>query len=456
MTRHDRIGEALVKARQGDLSKARTVSRELGKVPSNHAGLMELAFVAHGAGDLPLALKFLDRAAVSGSVDSFYGRGVVLTALGRLDEARTAFAKCLERVPAHEAALTNLGGLEQMAGDLVAAEGCYRAVLKHAPDAVLALHNLAGLCLALGRRDEAEVFARRSHGLQPGPDTALRLADILGEAGCYAEAAKVLSPVLEVCPGDGRLWRAMGHAHKKMGRKAEALAAYRNALGLDPRDGEASHMIAALTGANTERAPATYIRGFFDTYADRFERHLVEDVEYQAPATLRALYDRVAGEAMLDTVMDLGCGTGLTARAFQGVVNRMIGVDLSPRMLQLAAATGLYAELHEADAALALADAGNLAAVLATDLLIYVGDLDAIFAAAARALVAGGWLLFSVEADEGEGYTLRPTGRYAQSPAYIRALVARHGMTEAGYERSRIRSGSDGDVDGDYWAIRKL
>lgn len=455
MAKLDRVEEALTKARTGDLTKARTLSRDLGKVVPGHPSLMELTVAAHQAGDLALALKFLDRAAVSGSADALYGRGVILASLGRLDEARTAFARCLERFPTHEPALTNLGGLEHLAGNLAEAERCYRAVLDFAPRSALALHNLAGLFLAQGRREEAEAFARSALEVEPGPDTALRLADILGEAGRHAEAAAMLSPVLDAYPADVRLWRAVGHAAKKQGRTLDAVAAYRTALGLDPEDGESSHMVAALTGTNTERAPADYVRGFFDTYADRFESHLVEEVGYQAPATLRALYDRVGGGAMLDSVLDLGCGTGLTAQAFQGVAGRVFGIDLSPRMLQLAGASGLYAGLREADAATALARSAGLAAVLATDLFIYVGDLDDIFAAAAGALAPGGWFLFSVESGEGEGYTLRPTGRYAQSPAYIRALIARHGLEEVACEHGRIRGGSDGDIDGDYWAVRK-
>jgi predicted TPR repeat methyltransferase len=455
MAKLDRLEEALGKARQGDLAKARTLSRDLGKVPPAQPGLMELAIAVHQAGDLPLALKLLDRAAVSGQADALYGRGVVLAALGRDEDAKAAFGKCLDRHPHHEAALTNLGGMEQMAGNLAEAERCYRAVVDFAPNSVLALHNLAGLCLALGRRDEAEEWALRAHGLQPGADTALRLVDILGEAGRYGEAETILRPVVEAHPTEVRLWRALAHACKKQGRRMEAVSAYRTALGLDPEDGEARHMIAALTGKTTERAPEDYVRGFFDTYADRFERHLVDDVGYEAPAALRSLYDRVSGGVMMDAALDLGCGTGLTARAFQGAFGRFFGVDLSPRMVQLAQASGLYADVREMEAAVALSHSANLAGVLATDLFIYVGDLDDIFAGTARALVPGGWLLFSVEAGEGDGFTLKPTGRYAQSPAYIRALIARHGLEEVAFEPGRIRGGADGDIDGAYWAVRK-
>lgn len=455
MARIDRVEEALGKARVGDLSRARTLSRDLAKVPPAHPGLMPLGMAAHQLGDPALALRFFERAAASGAPDAQYCRGVLLVAMNRHDEARKAFHRCLDAAPRHEAALTNLGGLEQMAGNLAEAEAHYRAVIDFSPDSGLALHNLAGLFLAQGRMAEAEDFARRASAVWPVPDAALRLADILGETGRPAEAEAALRPALDANGADPRLWRALGHACKKQGRTADALAAYRTALGLAPEDGESRHMIAALTGVNTDRAPVDYVRSFFDSYADRFEEHLTGDVRYQAPQTLRALYDRVAGGAPLDLALDLGCGTGLTARAFQGVVERFAGVDLSPRMLQLAAASGLYSDLREADAETALARSANLSAVMATDLFIYIGDLDGVFAGAAGALAPGGWLLFSTEAGEGDAYTLRPTGRYAQSPAYIRQLIARHGLTEMACERGRIRGGADGDIDGDYWAVRK-
>ncbi|MBI3446290.1 MAG: tetratricopeptide repeat protein [Magnetospirillum sp.] len=456
MARTERIDEALAKAQRGELAKARTLARELGKVPAAHPGLMILAAMIHQQGEPALALKFLDRAVLGNSADAHYGRGVTLAALGRNDEAGAALRRRLDIMPEHVAALTNLGGMLQMAGDLAEAEQCYGRALAADANASLALHNMAGLCLSQGRRGEAEDFARRAHAVAPCSETALRLADILGEGGSYSEAEAILRAALAIMADDPRLWRSLGFALKKLQRGVEAIAAYRAALELNPDDGEARHMIAALTGAQTQQAPADYVRGFFDTYADRFESHLLEKVQYEAPTHLRNLFDRVAGEqTRLDAVLDLGCGTGLTAEAFQGRVDRFLGVDLSPRMLEIASGRGLYADLREADAALALARSRSLSAVMATDLFIYIGDLDDVFAGAAAALAPGGWFLFSVESADGEDYKLLPTGRYAQSPAYIRSLLARHGLTEIACEHGRIRGGADGDIDGDYWIARK-
>ena len=53
--------------------------------------------------------------------------------------------------------------------------------------------------------------------------------------------------------------------------------------------------------------------------------------------------------AFFKRAIDLGCGTGLAAAAFAKEVDHFIGIDLSPRMIERARATGLYAELEVAD-----------------------------------------------------------------------------------------------------------
>ena len=61
--------------------------------------------------------------------------------------------------------------------------------------------------------------------------------------------------------------------------------------------------------------------------------------------------------------------------------------------------------------------------IVATDVLIYMGDLARFFSAAAGAIRPGGLMAFSIERLEGEGYRLLPSGRFAQAPQYIRALA---------------------------------
>jgi predicted TPR repeat methyltransferase len=77
---------------------------------------------------------------------------------------------------------------------------------------------------------------------------------------------------------------------------------------------------------------------------------------------------------------------------------------------------------------------------------IYIGALEEIFRDVARCLRPGGAFAFSVEAADGESWTLRPTGRYAQSPAYIARLAASNGFTVANRETTVIREGIAGEL----------
>jgi predicted TPR repeat methyltransferase len=152
--------------------------------------------------------------------------------------------------------------------------------------------------------------------------------------------------------------------------------------------------------------------------------------------------------------VDLGCGTGLVAGALQGVGAlagvEIVGVDLSPRMLEIAASRGAYSKLEQGDMAdiLVRLDAGSIHAAIAADAFIYVGDLAPIFSAVARALAPHGLFAFSVEAAPGDQFVLQPNGRYAHSPAYLRALAAKFGLQERRMEATRIRLEGASQVEG--------
>ena len=61
--------------------------------------------------------------------------------------------------------------------------------------------------------------------------------------------------------------------------------------------------------------------------------------------------------------------------------------------------------------------------IFSTDVLIYFGDLTALFAAAAQALEQGGILAVSTERGE-DGWTLLPSARYAHGDDYVREVSA--------------------------------
>ncbi len=331
---------------------------------------------------------------------------------------------------------------------------------------------------------EAGAAIEKSLALDPRQANAwYRLGNVreeLGQDGLTAAACFEKAVALD--PSHARAWNNLGSAQQRLGLGDQAVASYQRAMQVDPTLAQAclnlgrlagtrgdhalaaecfragmlhhpgdptfEHLSAASAGHSTARAPEGYVTNLFDSVAGQFERHLVEELEYQVPEELAKLV-RPELEANA-CVIDLGCGTGLVGAALAGTGARVIGVDLSPRMIEIAARRGVYATLEKGDLAeiLARIQAGSVQAVLAADVFIYIGDLAAIFAAVGRVLAPQGLFAFSVEGLEGGTYRLQPTGRYAQSLDYLRSLAAQSGLAEQSLERALIRREGRGHAEG--------
>src|SRR5436190_5713661 len=177
-------------------------------------------------------------------------------------------------------------------------------------------------------------------------DRRFALARDYAADGDLAAAADLYAQAAELAPGFASAWFALGEAREALGDLDGARAAFERARGADPEDrhGAALHL-ARLGAANpATRELHTYVRTLFDQYAPRFDRAL-EDLGYRAPALLRdavAETARAEGRVRFGAMLDLGCGTGLAGAAFRPHVDWLVGVDLSPKMVVVARAKGLY------------------------------------------------------------------------------------------------------------------
>jgi predicted TPR repeat methyltransferase len=239
-------------------------------------------------------------------------------------------------------------------------------------------------------------------------------------------------------------WTQRGSILKDLGRLDEAAASLRRALA-EGGDAELNrYLLASIDGAAAaggeapRAAPRAYVEGLFDQYAASFDEHLVARLGYRTPELLAALLP--AGRRF-DAALDLGCGTGLMAPLLQPRTGAIDGVDLSRQMLDKARALAIYRELRHADVAefLRLTDR-RYDLVVAADVFVYVGALDAVFDGIARVLAPDGLFLFSVEeAGDGRDLELRTTSRYAHGLAGLRRLATLHGLAEARVERATLR-----------------
>lgn len=217
------------------------------------------------------------------------------------------------------------------------------------------------------------------------------------------------------------------------------------------------HLARAWLGLPTRKAPAAYVRGLFDSYADRYDAHLFADLDYRVPNLLRDLVGDRFGDAR-PIAADLGCGTGALGPLFRGLCRRLDGIDLSPGMLARARSRGLHDELVEGELVAFLRERpGRYDLLLAADVLPYLGDPAPLLAAAAGALRPGGRLALSAEWHPGEeAFALTRTGRFAHAPAVVEALAAAAGLAPEQRLAAILRREAGRPVDGFGLLLRKI
>ena len=403
-----------------------------------------------------------------------------------------------EKTPAPRKTVPDIQGLFSQAlgyhreGKRAEAEACYRAILHLAPDNPDVNCNLAALVSAGGRLDEALECCRRA--LAGNPDhinTRLNLGNILKQqgrldealdeyegiiarhpdnaqahfnrgvilkmGGSIDEAAAAYRRSLAIDPGTVGAWYNLGIIMKDRGDIEEAVRCFRAAAARDPRNPPVQHLLAALTGRTTDAAPLKYVRDIYDAYAPGFDYHLTVNLGYRIPAVLRAMFESLPGnECRFGNAVDLGCGTGLAGVAFRPLSEHLCGIDISPKMIEKAEERGIYDLLITGDYVHYLQETdARYDLFTATDVFIYAGDLSPVFAAIGRAARPGAWVAFSTERCEGEGFTLRRTGRYAHASRYIRSRAGEYGFSVVGWRDEVIRREDETAIEGDVVILRR-
>lgn len=266
-------------------------------------------------------------------------------------------------------------------------------------------------------------------------DQLFRRAWTAQTSGRIDEALAIYRKILE--SGDNAsAWLGLGQCHLERRDRDTALLAFRKALALLPQSGAIRHMVDMLDGSHVpDRAPDDYVLWVFDGHAETFDAHL-SALKYCGPQMIGDLARAAwppAGTAPGRAILDLGCGTGLNAPLFRPYASRLDGVDLAPRMLQRSARRGGYDNLYKAEAHAFLRQPPvRYDAILATDIFIYIGRLEELFSLSFQSLNPGGEMLCTVELAAGpQPVELRPSGRFRQTDAYIRATAETTGFSVA-------------------------
>lgn len=366
------------------------------------------------------------------SAEAWGALAEVLEAAGRPEAAVEPYRRAASLEPDRLPWGVATAGVLAAAGRHEASAATWRQVLERWPDAARAHRGLARQLVWLGKPVEAVAHFREALILDPADlDTAADLAAALTGTGDARAAIEALQPALRRWPGEARLHVLLGRAWSDLAEPDKARVAFRQAQALDPEDALGTAALIAGTEISGAADPSRgYVRALFDGYAERFDDELTERLNYRAPEALRLAIERVAAPSSDGwDVLDLGCGTGLAGVQFRPRARYLAGVDLSPRMIDKARDRALYDALSVAELLEAL-DAAPAAwdLIVAADVLVYVGDLAPVMAAAAGALRPGGRFAATVERLEQGTFTLTPSRRYAHGADYLRRTAATAGL----------------------------
>ena len=253
----------------------------------------------------------------------------------------------------------------------------------------------------------------------------------------------------------GHLYRELGKTQEAMNCYQKAIDLYDHALALNPNNSgayssreTALHFLNSQAGVTTKTASEDYIKALFDDYAKRFEQHLTIVLDYKVPQFLvNSLYSLLGSNLIFDNVIDLGCGTGLSGKEFRPISKRLVGLDLSPKMIEIAEEKKIYDLIENIEVNKYLeTKSEKYYLFIATDLLIYVGDPTQLFSNISKTSKSKAIFLFSTESTQDKDYVLTNQGRYAHSEEYIHQLAKLNKFTILSVENATIRKGIEGHL----------
>lgn len=415
---------AVARHQSGRLDEAEQIYRDvLAAAPQHPDALHFMGVLKHQRGDAAAAIELIRQAIAiaPAHADAHNNLGNVLREAGRPEEARDAYERALELNSAHVPALSNLG-----------------LVLR-----------------SLGHWEAAIASLERARALAPqDPNVLVNLGNVYRQRKRFSDAVVMFREAIAAQPYDGEAYRCLAFTLYAMNERTEAVTLLQQWLTVDPDNPTARHLIAAYTEEDLpDRASDPYVRQIFDSFAPSFDA-VLGGLAYRAPQLVAERVAALLGPAEASlVVLDAGCGTGLCAPLLKPYARRLVGVDLSPGMLEKAQLTGLYDELAEGElTAFMVARAAAFDLIISADTFCYFGALPPLFRAAAQALRPGGRLVFTLERAEEEvtdrPFVLNIHGRYAHAEAVVREALGTAGFAEVSIANGILRKERLDDVAG--------
>ena len=489
---------ALALLKDKEYEKAAKIYTQLAvQEPENEKFLLAAANCYDLKGDKKLAIGFYKKA-LALNPQSF----VALQNLSTIYYELKKFQKTIEYATLalqcqtnNFAALMNLGNSYYALGKNEEAQHYYEEAYQLNPNSYNVLLNLAGTYYNLGKFLEATELAQKAIEKRPmSADPYIVAGNALIELFRSEEAGTYLKKAAEIAPASAWLCNSIANLFQKMGNWKQCLHYTWKAFGLKQGhvtaddhinlayilyeavdDGQADlvehylsrwenlypdnpivrHSCCALRSEQKlEDMDLSYVKQMFDGFASSFD-DILSELGYQVPALIAEKLKNNLKTKLFKKrrILDLGCGTGLCAEALKQYFpnEEYYGVDVSEKMLERAEKKNVYTALY-ADDIVNFLDNNEMLfhAVVAGDVLTYMGNLKPVFRRLTTALKVGGWFAFSVSKNliDNSDYFLTPSGRFVHSLGYVRRLLKYYGFKAVAVDEAILRREGAREIQG--------
>jgi len=360
--------------------------------------------------------------------------GNTLKELGRLDEAEASYTQAIALNPDYAEAHSNLGTTLKELGRLDEAEASYTQAIVLKPDYAEAHNNLGNTLKELDKLEQAEASYSKAIELKPNFAMAysnlgntLKELDKLEQAeASYIKAIELKPNYAEAYYNLGALYINMGRNLKELGKISEAVKYFKKSLKIHPEDSMGVSLELARLGYKDmpDKTPLNYMQDYYKKKSKQYELGMFN--KYYGHLLIKNALKKTHNQHEKVDFLDLGCGAGNLAEFLRPYARTLVGVDLSPDMLQVAKKNELYDSLHKKDLVKFLGEITICYdVVVAAAVMVHFSDLEDIFSLVWDRLKVNGKFIFSIFEGTQKDIELNSSLFYAHSEDYVTTLANR-------------------------------
>jgi predicted TPR repeat methyltransferase len=380
--------------------------------------------------------------------------GIIAFKRNQPQRAVDLLRKAIDSDPDYVLAYNDLGNILHEMGELTQAIAAFSRLLELTPDDSRVLNNLGVVLKDNQQFEESIVALRKAVEIDPEYFNAhVNLSWTYQKLDNFTAAIASMERAASLNPQDVQPIRALTWLYRLVEDREKVAQAYERWLALEPDSPIARHMLLANSSIDLPgRAPDDYVRAEFDRFADSFDDKL-QSLNYRAPHLVADLVEqRIPNPTQSLVILDAGCGTGLSGVLLRPYAQRLVGVDLSAKMLEKAELRAVYDELLEREIGEYLSQqTKTFDLITVVDTFVYFGELLSPLTNCAAALRDDGALCFTLEALSSESnadYRLSGSGRYQHSRRYVELCLVQAGFNDFQIAKVVLREEQDRPVAG--------